>query len=89
MPLRLRDFAGANRRPHDRVAHAGHRGFYVGKVAIDDAGNSDDVGDALHALAQNVVGDSETLKEAGIFGNGEQFLVGDHDHRVHALDAVL
>ena len=44
---------------HDGVSHARHDGFHVGEVAVDDAGNGDDVGDALHALAKNVVGDTE------------------------------
>ena len=74
---------------HHGVAHAGHGGLHVGKVAVDDAGNGDDVGDALHALAQHVVGDAETLEEAGILGHGEQLLVGDHDHGVDAVEQFL
>ena len=33
----------ATRRAHHRVALAVHDGFHVGKIAIDDAGNGDDV----------------------------------------------
>ena len=36
--------AAADRRAHYRVAHARHGGLYVGKVAVDDAGDGDDVG---------------------------------------------
>ena len=52
-------------------------------------GNRNDVGDALHTLAQNVVGDAEALEEACVLGNRQQLLVGDHDHRVHALEQFL
>ncbi len=91
---RLRRFHGAvraraHRRAHHRVAHAGHGGLHVGKVAVDDAGDGDDVADALHALAQHVVGDAETLKEAGVLGHGQQLLVGDHDHGVDALEQLF
>ena len=81
--------AGADRRAHHRVAHARHGGLHVGKVAVDDAGNGDDVGDALHALPQHVVGDAEALEEAGVLGHRQQLLVGDHDHRVDAVDQLL
>ena len=81
--------AGADGGAHDGVAHAGHGGFHVGEVAVDDAGDGDDVGDALHALAEHVVGDAEGLEEAGIFGDGEQLLVGDDDHGVDALEQLL
>src|SRR6185437_17074989 len=49
-------FAGGGGRAHHRVAHAGHDGLHVGKVAVDDAGNGNDVGNALHRLAQDIVG---------------------------------
>ena len=80
--------AGANCGAHDCVAHASHGGFYVGKVAVDDAGDGDDVRDALHALAEHVIGDAETLKEAGVFGHCKELLVGDDDHGVDALQKL-
>jgi hypothetical protein len=40
---------------HDRVALAVHDGFDVGEIAVDDSWDGDDVGDALHCLAKNVV----------------------------------
>ena len=43
-----------------------HDGLHVGEVAVDDAGNGDDVADALHGLAQDVVGDAEGFEEAGV-----------------------
>ena len=70
-----------------------HDRLHVGKVAIDDAGNGDDVGNALHALPQNVVGDAERLEEAGILRDRKQFFVGNHDggvDRFHQFgDAAL
>ena len=79
--------AVGGRGAHHRVAHALHDGLHVGEVA------GDDVGDALHALTQNVVSDAEGLEEAGVLGDGQQFLIGDDDsgvYRVHQLgDATL
>ena len=70
-----------------------HDRLHVGEVAVDDAGDGDDVGNSLHALAKNVVGDAEGLEEAGVFGDREQFFVGDDDggvDRLHQLgDAAL
>ncbi len=78
---------GRDGRAHHGVALAGHDGFHVGEVAIDDAGNGDDVADALHGLAQDVVGDAERLEEAGALLDAlHQPLVGDHDHGVDAAD---
>ena len=72
------------RGAHHRVAHAQHDGADVGEVAIDQAGRGDDVADALHGLAQNVVGDAERFEEAGAAGNQfEQTVVGNGDDGVH------
>ena len=45
--------------------------------------------DALHALPQHIVGDAETLEEPGVLRHRQQLLVGDHDHRVDALEQFL
>ena len=82
-------FAASGGGAHDRVSHAGHDGLHVGEVAVDDAGDGDDVGDALHRLAQNVVGDAERFEEAGVFGDREQLLVGDDDDGVDRVDQLL
>ncbi len=81
--------AGADGGSHDGVAHAGHGGLYVGEVAVDDAGDGDDVGDALNALAEDVVGDAEALEEAGVLGDGEELFVGDDDEGVDGLEQLL
>src|SRR5204862_4306136 len=59
-------------RAHDRVSHASHNGLHIGEVTVDDAGNSDDVRNPLHALTQDVVGDTEGLQEAGNVGRVDQ-----------------
>jgi hypothetical protein len=79
--------AGAHRGAHDGVALAMHDGFYVGEIAIDDSGDSDDVGDALNSLAENVIRDAESVEEAGAALDGfEKALVGDDDDGVHRAD---
>ena len=89
--VRLRSAGGG--RAHDGVSHAGHDGLHVGEVAVDDAGDGDDVGDSLHALTKNVVGDAEGFEEAGVFGHGQQFFVGNDDSGIDRLhqfgDAAL
>ena len=77
------------RGAHHGVTHAGHGGLHVGEVAVDDAGNGDDVRDALHTLAQHVVGDAEALEEARVLGDREQLLVRDDDQRVDGLEQLL
>ena len=93
MPPRSRVALQCRGRAHDRVAHALHDGLHVGEVAVDDAGDGDDVGNALHALPQDVIGHAERFEEAGILRHGQQFLVRDDDgrvDRVHELvDAAL
>ncbi len=61
--------------------------LHVGEIAIDDPGNRDDVADALHGLAKDVVGNAERFKETRPRFDGlHQALVGNDDHRVHAAD---
>src|SRR5580658_11330093 len=79
--------AGSDRGAHHRVALAGHNRLHVGKIAIDDAGDGDDVRNALYRLAQNIVGDAERFEEAGaVLDAVHQPLVGDDDDGVHAAD---
>ena len=56
--------AGSDGCTHYRVALTMHDRFYIRKIAIDDAGYSDDIGDALHGLTQNVVSNAEGVEEA-------------------------
>src|ERR1700675_1665976 len=72
--------SGGDGGAHHRVALAVHDGFHVGEVAVDDAGDGDDVGDALNGLAEDVVGDAEGVEETGAaFDSVHQALVRDYD----------
>ena len=79
---------------HERHAHAVHDRLHVGEVEVDLAGDGDEVGDALHRLAQDVVGDLERLVERrAALDEVEQPLVRDGDERVDRVaqraDALL
>ena len=78
---------------HQRRAGVLHDGAHVGEVEVDEAGHRDEVGDALHALAQHVVGDLEGLDDRRApLDDLQQPVVRDDDERVdlvaQALDAV-
>ena len=79
---------------HQRRAGVVHDRAHVGEVEVDQAGDRDQVGDALHALAQDVVGLAEGVEDRRApLDDRQQLLVGDHDQRVdvlaQALDALL
>src|SRR5215211_3776844 len=78
---------------HQRRPGVVHDRAHVGEVEIDQARDRDQVGDALDALAQNVVGQAEGVEDArAALDDREQFLVGDDDQRVdlfaQAVDAL-
>ena len=74
---------------HERGAGVVHDGAHVGEVQVDEPGHGDEVGDALHALAQDVVGVLERLDDAGVaLDDLEQPVVGDHDDGVGHLPAA-
>ena len=67
-----------------------HDRAHVGEVEVDQAGDRDQVGDPLDALAQHVVGLLEGVEHRGApLDHREQLLVGDHDQRVHDLAQLL
>ncbi len=67
-----------------------HDRAHVGEVEVDQAGDRDQVGDALHALAQHVVGLAERVEHRGAsLDDGKQLLVGDHDQGVDDLAQPL
>ena len=75
--------AGAHADPEQRPAGVGHDRAHVGEVEVDHGGQGDQVGDPLHALAQDVVGDLEGLDHRGLLVEHlEQAVVGDDDQRV-------
>ena len=60
------------------------------KSTLTRPGNGDQVGDALDALAEDVVGDPEGLHDRGLLlDHLEQPVVLDHDQRVDLLAEVL
>ena len=75
--------AAADPRAHHRHAHARHDRADVGEVEVDEAGNEDEIGDPLHGLLQDAVGDAEGLEQRrAAIDDGQQALVGDRDQRV-------
>ena len=60
-PRRSRACRRAHADAEQRRAGVGHDRPHVGEVEVDQAGQRDQVGDALDALAQHVVGDAERL----------------------------
>jgi hypothetical protein len=79
---------------HERGPGVGHDRAHVGEVEVDQAGDGDEVRDALHALAQDVVGLTEGVEDArAALDDGQQLLVRDDDQGVDVLaqpvDALL
>src|SRR5207245_7160491 len=71
----------------DGIALPRHDCFHVSEIAVDDAGNGDDVADALYGLAQDVVGNAEGLEEARASLDGlHEALVGNDDDGIDAAD---
>ena len=78
--------AGRHADPEQRLAGVAHDRAHVREVEVDQAGQRDQVGDALHALAQHVVGDAERVHHRGaLLEHRQQAVVGDHDQRVDVL----
>ena len=80
--------------PEQRPAGVGHDRAHVGEVEVDHRRQRDQVGDALDALAQDVVGDLEGLDHRGLLVEHlEQAVVGDDDQGVdlggQLLDALV
>ena len=75
---------------HERRAGVAHDRAHVGEVEVDEPGHGDQVGDALDALAEDVVGHPERVDDRGLLLDDlEQPVVLDHDQRVDAVAEVL
>ena len=71
---------------HQRRAGVAHDRAHVREVEVDQPGHRDQVGDALDALAQHVVGDAEGVDDRGaLLDDLEQPVVRDDDQRVDLL----
>ena len=74
-------FANANR--HQRAAAHLHHLADMGKVDVDQPGLGDQLGDALDALAQNIICQVEGQIEGQVArGNLQQAVIGDGDQRI-------
>ena len=87
-------FALADANAHMGQAARFHNGAHIGKVQIDQVRHGNEVGNALNALAERIVGDAEGLGDAGALGDHRKQPVVGHDHegidiRLEALDAGL
>ena len=68
---------------HQRRAGVAHDRAHVGEVEVDEPGHRDQVGDALDALAEDVVGHPERVDDRRLLLDDlEQPVVLDHDQRV-------
>ena len=68
---------------HHGHAHARHDRAHVGEVEVDEAGDEDEVGDALHRLLQDGVRHPKRLQQRrAAVHDGQQALVGNRDQRV-------
>ena len=75
---------------HQRRARVVHDRAHVGEVEVDQAGDRDQVGDPLDALAQHVVGLAEGVEDRRpALDDRQQLLVRDHDQRVDVLAQAL
>ncbi len=71
---------------HQRRAGVAHDRAHVGEVEVDEPGHRDQVGDALDALAEDVVGHPERVDDRRVLLDDlEQPVVLDHDQRVDLL----
>src|SRR5205814_3146493 len=74
---------------HQRRSRVVHDRPDVGEVQVDQAWDGDQVGDALDALAEDVVGGAEGVEDAGApLNDPEEPLVRDDDQRVDLLGEV-
>jgi hypothetical protein len=69
---------------HDGQAHAGHDRLDIREVEVDQAGDQNQIRDALNRLPQHVVRGRKRLGQGrGPIDRGEEPLVRDRDDRVH------
>ena len=68
---------------HERGARALHHGLHVVEVNIDETGSCDEVGDALYATLEHLVGSGKSAEHTEVrVLDIEQAVVGDDDERV-------
>ncbi len=71
---------------HHRASGLAHDRLHVGEVEVDEAGDRDEIADALHALAQHVVHHAEGVDDRGLLVDHlAQPVVRDGDQGVDLL----
>ena len=71
---------------HQRRPAFRHDRAHVGEVQVDQAGHGDQLGDALHALAQHIIRHAESiLQVSALVDDLQQAVVGDDDQRIGLL----
>jgi len=86
--------AGGVSNRHQRRAAFRHDRLHIRKVQVDQTGDGDQLGNALDALAQHIIGHAEGILQAGaLVHNLQQPVIGDDDQRVgmffQPVDAIL
>ena len=75
---------------HERRSCIAHDGLYVSEVKIDESRHGDEVGNALDALAQDIVGEAERIRDRGLLVDDlQQAVVRNRDDRVDVLLQLL
>src|SRR5690606_28099207 len=75
---------------HQRAARPAHDALDVGQVQDDETGRGDEVGDALHAGQQHLVGLAERVHHADApVAQRQQAVVGNDDERVALVAQLL
>src|SRR5207237_3617462 len=78
-----------NASSHERRSALLHDGANVGEVDVHETGNSDERRDSLGRVKKNLVRFLQSVVEwNSLPDDGEQPLVGNHDHRVDVLSHV-
>ncbi len=76
--------ADANR--HQGCAAFGHDRAHIGEVQVDQARDGDQLGNALHALAQHIICQAESRLQVGaLIHDLQQAVVGDDDQGIGLL----
>ena len=75
---------------HERRASVRHHGAHIREIDVDQARQSNNIGDAADALAKNIVGEQKRIlhRQRRVHG-GEQAIVRNNDERIHVLSQTF
>ena len=75
---------------HERRACIAHDGLDISEVEVDESWHGDEVGDALDALAQDIVGEAERIRNRCLLVDDlQQAVIRNRDDRVDVLLQLL